>query len=104
MDGICNFHVIGDVVCNIEFAISSNGIAFGQGLLIEFLEFCANLLQHFITGSKDMGSFAVERSEKIPGLMVVVFMEEFVNLMSKFFHAILAILIEAAADGVMEGS
>ncbi len=51
-----------------------------------------------------MGSFAVERSEKIPGLMVVVFMEEFVNLMSKFFHAILAILIEAAADGVMEGS
>jgi len=50
-----------------------------------------------------VGLFPVEGAEKFPCFVIVSFPDEFVNFVSQFFHALFAVVIEALADGMLEG-
>jgi len=79
-----------------------DGISFRWHLLVEFLEFFADLLECFLAGCKDAGTFAVKGSEEMPGFMISSFVKVFVYFVSNFVHACFSIVVQLASDDVSE--
>ncbi len=79
-----------------------DGISIRWRLLVEFFEFFADLLEYFLAGCKDVGTFAVKGSEEMPGFMISLFMEVFVYFVSKFVHAGFSIAVQFASDVMSE--
>jgi len=68
------------------------------------LEFFANLLECSVAGCKDAGAIVVKGPEEVPGFVILLLVEVFVDFVSKFFHASFVVTVQFASDFMSEGA